>query len=60
MHDEGVNILVKIGDDNWITCHIKIDLIERICIGTAADLIRIGKDDCILALGSNQGFTSAA
>ena len=41
MHDEGVNILVKIGDDNWITCHITIDIIERISIGTAADLIRI-------------------
>ena len=60
MHGEGVNILLKIGDDNWITCHSTIDKMERICIGTAADLIRIGKNDCILALGPNQGFTSAA
>jgi len=33
---------------------------ERIRIGTAADLIRIGRNDCILALGPKQSFTSAA
>ena len=60
MHGEGVDILIKIGDDNWIACHVTIDIMEGICIGTAADLIRVGKDDCILALGPNQGFTSAA
>ena len=60
MHGEGVDIPIKIGDDNWIACHITIDIMERICIGTAADLIPIGRNDCILAIGPKQSFTSAA
>ena len=60
MHGQRVDILIKIGDNDRIACHVAIHIMERIRISTAADLIRVGKDNRILALGPNQGFTSAA